>query len=83
MKKLNDMTSGELMDFWRKYFCNSRTLARQFFPNMKKGHVRAMKDLALYASNHATWLYSGNNLYARIARKIYDELPPEAKSYIK
>lgn len=82
---LDAMDHDELMLFWSEHHNNNRTKAQALFGN-RKGQIRAMKDLANYASNKATAItcrlegkIQSALMYENIADRIYNNLPDWAK----
>ena len=83
MKKLDKMNSDELMNFWSQYNRPSRETAREMFPNMLKGHVKATRDLAHYASNLATFRRFKEDMYKDIAEQIYSKMSIQAQNKVR
>ena len=83
MKKLDKMNSDELMDFWAQHHHPSRKVAREMFPNMPKGHVKATRDLACYALNLATFRRYKEDMYKDIAERIYIKMPIPAQNKVR
>jgi hypothetical protein len=85
MENLDSMTRDELLAFAQVYSRPQRVRA-QHLVGHRPGYIRAVKDLANYASNKATAMYcrergdiNGAMMYESICDRIYNKLPQFAR----